>query len=335
MNATLAIRNLIPGLAASVAIALAAQAGDWVQGALFGRVWVDAVVLAILLGTMLRTALPLPAILGPGIGFGAKTVLEWAVVLLGASLTVQAVGQAGAWLLLAVAGVVVLALGASYGIGRLLGLPPRLAALVACGNSICGNSAIAAAAPVLGASSEEVASSIAFTAALGMVVVLVLPLLAMAAGMGQGAYGVLVGLTVYAVPQVLAAALPMGMVSLHLGTLTKLIRVLMLGPVMLALGIAAGRRDKAAGTSLVPWFILGFLALMGLNSLGAIPAALGAVLHQASVLLTIVSMAALGLSVDIRTVAVSGGRVLAAGALSILMLAGLALVAIRFLPPLG
>ena len=73
--------------------------------------------------------------------------------------------------------LVVLGIGASYAIGRALGLPHKLAVLVACGNSICGNSAIAAVAPVIGAEREHVASSIAFTAILGVVVVVGLPLL--------------------------------------------------------------------------------------------------------------------------------------------------------------
>ena len=74
--------------------------------------------------------------------------------------------------------MVIIAIGASFGIGRALGLPKRMATLVACGNSICGNSAIAAVAPVIGADGDDVAASIAFTAVLGVVVVLGLPLLA-------------------------------------------------------------------------------------------------------------------------------------------------------------
>ena len=88
---------------------------------------------------------------------------------------------------------------------RLLGLPLRMSILVACGNSICGNSAIAAVAPIIDADGDDVASSIAFTAVLGVVVVLGLPLLVPLLKMSLTQYGVLAGLTVYAVPQVLAA----------------------------------------------------------------------------------------------------------------------------------
>ena len=85
-----------------------------------------------------------------------------------------------------------------------------MSVLIACGNSICGNSAIAAVAPMIGARAEDIASSIAFTAVLGVVVVLTLPLLVPMLDLSLTQYGVLAGLTVYAVPQVLAATLPIG-----------------------------------------------------------------------------------------------------------------------------
>ena len=116
-----------------------------------------------------------------------------------------------------------------------------MAILIACGNSICGNSAIAAVAPIIGAKPGDVASSIAFTAVLGVIVVLGLPLLVPILELSLTQYGTLAGLTVYAVPQVLAATLPIGELSNQVGTMVKLVRVLMLGPVVLGLALLAGR----------------------------------------------------------------------------------------------
>ena len=116
--------------------------------------------------------------------------------------------------------------------------------LIACGNSICGNSAIVAVAPIIGATSDEVASSIAFTAVLGVVVVLTLPLLVPILELSLTQYGVLAGLTVYAVPQVLAATLPIGALSNQVGTVVKLVRVLMLGPVVLGLSLLTRRARR-------------------------------------------------------------------------------------------
>ena len=156
------------------------------------------------------------------------------MVLLGASLSARMVVAAGPGLLFGIAGIVIAAICISYGIGRALGLPHRMSVLVACGNSICGNSAIAAVAPVIGADGEDVAASIAFTAVLGVAVVLGLPLLAPLLSLTGLQYGVLAGLTVYAVPQVLAATAPIGAVAVQMGTLVKLVRVLMLAQSCLA-----------------------------------------------------------------------------------------------------
>ncbi|MFC6838643.1 putative sulfate exporter family transporter [Xanthomonas theicola] len=98
-----------------------------------------------------------------------------------------------------------------------------------CGNSICGNSAILAAAMMIDADADQVAASIAFTAALRIAVVLALPLAVPLFGLDQRHYGILAGMIVYAVPQVLAAMLPVGAASAQVGALVKLTRVMMLG----------------------------------------------------------------------------------------------------------
>ncbi|MEJ5901129.1 YeiH family protein [Ochrobactrum teleogrylli] len=328
------IQNILPGLALSVGVAAMAIGLEKIEVHYAGRAWLEALVIAILLGTAVRTFLRPGKQFSKGISFSAKMILEIAVVLLGASISVSAVIAAGSGLILGIACVVLLAIGLSYGIGRLLKLPHRMAVLVACGNSICGNSAIAATAPVIGAESEDVAASIAFTAILGVVVVLCLPLLVPLLGLSHTQYGVLAGLTVYAVPQVLAATAPVAAISVQLGTLVKLVRVLMLGPVILALAVLAGNKNadaKPGFFQLVPWFIIGFLGMMALHSLHLIPEALLPGIQYASTLLTIISMAALGLGVDVRSVAQAGGRVTLTAVLSLLALGIISLGLIHML----
>ncbi|MBR0642984.1 YeiH family protein [Plastoroseomonas hellenica] len=332
---------LVPGLLLCVGVTLAAIALARIEAALFGHAWLEALVLAILLGTALRSAWTPSARWRPGIAFGAKTLLEIAVVLLGASLSAATVLAVGPALLAGIALLVACALVAGYGIGRLLGLPPRMAILIASGNAICGNSAIAAVAPVIGAEARDVATSIAFTAVLGVVVVLGLPFLAPALGFSDTQYGVLAGMTVYAVPQVLAATAPIGATALQVGTLVKLVRVLMLGPVVLVLSLLAPRQrgPAEAGAAprrpplhrLVPWFILGFLATMALRSFGLLPQGLLAPIAMVAGLLTVISMAALGLGVDVRVVARAGGRVTATVSLSLLVLGAIGIGLIRLL----
>ncbi|TDW64462.1 putative integral membrane protein (TIGR00698 family) [Novosphingobium sp. PhB55] len=336
--------RLIPGLALCLAVTGAAYLCQRAEQALLGEAWLEALVLAIVIGTALRSIWTPDPRWQAGIAFSARFLLEAAVVLLGVSVSAATILAAGPALLLGIAAVVVLAIAASFVVGRLLHLPARMALLVACGNSICGNSAIAAVAPVIGAESDDVAASIGFTAVLGVVVVLVLPLFGAALHLGGLQYGALAGLTVYAVPQVLAAAAPLGSVAVQMGTLVKLVRVLMLGPVCLLLSFAAPRLcNETGGTSprdpagdrpasarpalhhLVPWFIVGFLALIALRSFGLVPERLIAPAETTATCLTVVSMAALGLGVDVRTVASAGGRVTAAVVLSLLVLGAMSL----------
>jgi len=315
-----------------------------------GRAWLEALVLAILIGAAVRTAWTPGKRWKPGIDFSAKLVLEVAVVLLGASVSAATILSAGWPLLISIVGIVAGAILLSFCIGRLFGLTKRLAILVACGNSICGNSAIAAVAPVIGADGDDVASSIAFTAVLGVVVVLILPLVGVVLGMTNVAYGALAGLTVYAVPQVIAAAAPMGIKAVQIGTLVKLLRVLMLGPVCLVLSlmtaglreeadepaphVTAGdrpRRGRPALHQLVPWFIIGFLVMVVLRSLNLIPAHALPPIAEAATIFTVISMAALGLGVDIRTVSRAGGPVTITVILSLLALGSVSFALIRLL----
>ena len=293
-----------------------------------GQPYLEALVLAILLGVAVRTAWKPGARWHPGIHVSAKFVLECAIVMLGASVSVTTIMALGPALIVGIASIVAVAIGASYLICRALGLPQRMSILIACGNSICGNSAIAAVAPVIGADGDDIACSISFTAVLGVIVVLTLPLLVPVLNLSLTQYGVLAGLTVYAVPQVLAATLPIGALSNQVGTVIKLVRVLMLGPVVLGFSLFAGRIRPAHSRpnrrprvdELVPWFIIGFLIVLVARSLGLIPAAVLPGVTKTAALLTTVAMAALGLGVDVRVVAKTGIRVTLAVTASLIVL---------------
>ncbi len=281
-------------------------------------------MLAILLGVALRTLWHPGDFWHDGIVFSSKILLEIAVVMLGAAVSARTVIALGPALILGIVLTVALASAVSYAISRACGLQPKMSMLVACGNSICGNSAIAAIAPVIGADADDIAASIAFTAVLGVITVLVLPLLVPLLKLSLTQYGVLAGLTVYAVPQVLAATLPIGALSNQVGTVVKLVRVLMLGPVVLVLSLLFRRPGPKPGLGqLVPWFIAGFLAVLALRSAGFIPQVAIHPIKTIAATLTTISMAGLGLGVDIRVVAKAGLRVTAAVTMSLIILAGI------------
>jgi uncharacterized integral membrane protein (TIGR00698 family) len=320
-----------PGIALAVVIALLAWGIQTLEEGLVGHAIIEALVVAILLGMVVRTAWKPGARWAPGISFTGKQVLEAAIVLLGASVSLPVLLKAGPVLVLAIVLAVAVGIVCSRFIGRALGLSPKLAILVACGNSICGNSAIAAVAPVIGATAADVASSIALTAVVGVALVLALPLLIPVLQFSFYQYGVLAGMTVYAVPQVLAATFPVSALSGQIGTLVKLVRVLMLGPVVFFFALRYPRPATASGFALsrfVPWFIIGFIALAVARSVGLLPESLAAPAADLSRWLTVAAMAALGLGVDIRAVTKVGRPIALAviGSLAVLLVLSISLI---------
>lgn len=324
-----------PGLGLVIAVALAAHWLAALEVRSWGRTFVDPLVLAILIGMLVRAALGARTALESGISFAAKDVLEVAVVLLGASVNFAAMQAAGISLALGLVIFVALSVVLGVSIGRLLGLSPQLAVLIACGNAICGNSAIAAVAPSIKASREDTASAVAFTALLGMVAVFVLPLLMAPLGLTHEGFGVVAGSTVYAVPQVLAAAYPVSNIAGEMATLVKLTRVLLLGPVVVAVaawwrrsGHSDARADSPRGF-FVPWFIVGFALLAALRAMGLLSTANAELASDAAHRLTLAAMAGLGLSVDLRDVRRVGARAALAASLGLLLMLALALGLVR------
>jgi uncharacterized membrane protein YadS len=197
---------------------------------------------------------------------------------------------------------------------------------------------------VIGATTAEVTSAIAFTAVLGVGVVLGLPLLIVPLGLSDYQFGVLAGMSVYAVPQVLAATMPVSALAAQVGTLVKLVRVMMLGPVVVAISVIRTRRarrpapdgaEAAARPSHparpLPWFLLGFLGLAALRTAGMIPELIAGRLALASGLLTLVAMAGLGLGVDLRELRRAGPRVSIAAGLAMVALVMGGVLSIRLL----
>ncbi len=331
------VKSLMPGIGLSTVVTLVSLAVQYLEERFLSHPYLEALVIAILLGTTIRSVWEPNQRWRPGIAFSAKQLLEVAVVLLGATITFSAIVSSGLPLIAAIVTTVGVILAASYIIGRFLGLSVRLSILVACGNSICGNSAIAAIAPVIGANADDIVSSISFTAILGVIMVLGLPLLVPLLGLSPTQYGILAGLTVYAVPQVLAATVPVSLLSTQIGTLVKLVRVLTLGPIVVCFSLfgRALRKETAASVGsnrffqLVPWFIIGFLVLAGLRSFEILPGTAAVLLLKVASLLTIVSMAALGLGVDISVIRRAGGKVTVAVTLSLLLLLIISLGIVR------
>jgi uncharacterized integral membrane protein (TIGR00698 family) len=322
-----------PGLLVMAAIGGAALLLAAVEERALGQPLIEALVLALLLGVALRNVArpPWVIVLNPGATLASKQILEVGVALLGASVSFPALLVAGPALLVLVLGGVAGTLAIGYGLGRLLGLPVKLSVLLGVGNAICGNSAIAAVAPVIRADTKDVASAISLTAVIGVCLVLGLPLLIVPLTLDHYQYGVLAGMSVYAVPQVLAAAFPVSRISGEVATLVKLTRVLLLGPLVVLMGLlfrGEGGAAKRGVGAYIPWFIAGFLLLALVRSVGLLPPAIGDAAAALSRLLTILAMAGLGFGVELASIRAVGRRVAVAvvGALSFMAIFTVALI---------
>ncbi len=309
-----------PGLLLCAAAGAIAWGAGWTEKRAIDNAVVDSLVIAIILGVLLRNALSLPAAVDAGARYSSKQVLEASVLLLGASVDVGQIVNAGLALFLLIVGSVVGSLTFAWVLGRAVGLSSKLAILVGVGNSICGNSAVAAVAPVIRASADDVAAAIGISALLGVGQILLLPLLVPGLDLTHYQYGVVAGIAVYAVPQVIAASFAVSNLSGQVATLVKLVRVLFLGPMILFLGLLHRREraQEAATVSLrqrantfMPWFVAGFLLLAAARSAGIISEDLGDLAKTASKLMFVVAMVGLGIGVDLKKIRAVGPRVAA------------------------
>jgi len=218
-------------------------------------------------------------------------------------------------------------------LARLLAVPPRLATLLAVGTSICGASAVVAAGSVTGADEDEVTLAVALCGILGTVGVLFYVLVGPHLPLTVTQLAILCGSTLHEVAQVIAAAFTWGSASGDLGTLVKLARVVLLAPALLVLGFVTEGRGVRYSLKHppVPWFVLGFLALGILGSLGGLPGASRAALSTASIFLMTCAMAAMGLHTQVAMLRRAGLRVLYAGFLAFGCLAALSFALIRAL----
>lgn len=223
-----------------------------------------SLTLALLLGLVWRAFLHVPDKQHLGIGFSAKTLLRAGIILLGVRLDFQLIAQAGLKIFALALGVIVVGLVVFNLLGKWFGLKGNLAMLIAVDSSICGASAVAAAAPVMEASDDETALVIPLGSLLGSVAMLGFTLMEQWVHLSPRLYGILTGATLHEIAQVMAASAAVPG-ALEAGTVTKLTRVVLLVPVVFLLGLWRQRRAANGRTNRVspakPWFVLGFLAV--------------------------------------------------------------------------
>lgn len=291
---------ILPGLLLSCVIAAAA----WLLSGWLSR-WLllEALVIGILLGIAVSAVLGSRAVLKPGVGFSARTLLELAIILLGFKLSFAKLAALGGPALLGVVLFVPLIVLAAIPLGRLFGLSPKLAVLIGVGSGICGSSAIAAVAPVIRADDEDAALAVSGLSVLGAGAVLLFAAFTHSIPLSDTQWGVWAGLSMQAVPNAIAAAFARSTEAGDVGTIVKMARVALLAPI--ALGLAwwfsrssSGNPDGEAAAPGVPLYVILFVLAGALNSTGWLPELASTRCAQASSILMLVAMSALGLQVD-------------------------------------
>lgn len=287
------LRPLLPGVLATLGIAAAA----WLAAPHVKRVVaVDATFLALLLGLLVATALRHPAPLEKG----AQRTLKWAllsgVVLLGAEVDLAFLLAAGAKGVALAAALIAITLAAFYVVGRALKLEGDAWALLGTGTGVCGLSAVVAAGASLKSREEDVAVAVAAIGLLSAVGLLLYPAIGALLALPPAVYGAWSGLSVHAVANAVAAGFAGGDVAGEVATVTKLSRVALLAPVLLALTLLLRDKAQAKGgaQTLLPPMVWGFLGVVLVVSLVPLPAPLVAALKLASKMLLVLGMAALG-----------------------------------------
>lgn len=268
-------------------------------------------MLAVILGIGFRNSIGVAPIFEPGIKFCLKRLLKFAIVLLGAKLSLGEVQTVGLKGLLIVILSISLTFGFTFWLGKRLGVQKRLTCLIAAGTSICGASAIVATSSTIESSEEDVVYAISLVTVMGTIATLVYPLLQTTIHLSPEAFGIWCGASIQDVAQVLAASFQNGDLSGMLATISKLSRVLFLIPTMLVLSyfsitLGLSRVNDSSRKLPIPWFAIAFVAVVLINSLNIIPLAIKDLIIQVNPILLTVSLVALGLNTNLRKISKIG-----------------------------
>ncbi|MEV0262201.1 putative sulfate exporter family transporter [Streptomyces sp. NPDC050617] len=269
----------------------------------------------------------------PGLSFAGKRLMRVGIVLLGLKLSLHDVLGIGWATVVMVLAVVTATFFGTLWLGRRIGLRGDQPLLIATGYSICGASAIGAVSEVTGSDEEDVATSVALVTLCGTLAIAVLPLLHHPLGLDGTQFGRWVGASVHDVGQVVATAQTAGPSALGEAVLVKLMRVALLAPLVAAVALAVRRRKRyderaadgaASGKrpTIVPLFVLGFLAMVALRSTGQVPGGAIDAAQDAQELLLAAALFGLGSAVHLPTLVRTGGRVAALGLCSWVVIAG-------------
>ena len=253
-----------------------------------------------------------------GIGFTSKKILQYAVVLLGFSMNLDSIVKTGRQSLPIILSTITVSLLVAFFMYKAIRLSSNITTLIGVGSSICGGSAIAAAAPVIDAKDEEIATSISVIFLFNVAAALIFPSLGGLLGLSDQGFGLFAGTAVNDTSSVTAAAAAWdgihGSNTLGAATTVKLTRTLAIVPIVL--GLAAYRSRKKTATSRegfrlrdsLPTFILYFVLASVITTLFPLPPDIVLFLKNLSKFFIVMAMSAIGLNTDLVKLVKSGGK---------------------------
>ncbi|MGE3728807.1 MAG: YeiH family protein [Candidatus Sericytochromatia bacterium] len=306
------LRSLMPGVGLS---ALLAGLSIWISRGpeLPKGLPLSPLLLAIFMGLLLGNLRSWPALYKPGLTFSLKKILRLGIILLGFKISLSQVQSIGWQGLILLSLTVCSSFFFTIWLGKRLGLSSKLSLLLASGTSICGASAIVATDAVIEAEEQDCAYAVATITLMGTLAMTLYPLAQMALHFSPQVYGVWVGASIHEVAQVIAAGFAHGDQSGQVASLVKMTRVVYLVPVifgLLAWHIRIQSQNETKKLNWkelpLPWFVLLFVGMIGVNSLQILPAKLVQGLVEIDLFLICMSMSALGLETRLDKLRATG-----------------------------
>lgn len=271
-----------------------------------GLAMINTVLIALICGLVVGNLLSVPDIFLPGIKFTVKSLLKVAIILLGVSFNFRQLLELGlGGLLLIVSCLLIAGVVAAY-LGPRFKLSSRLAVLIGVGSAICGNSAIMAAAPVIRAKDEEITMAVSTITFIGTLSAFAFPLVGNVLGINDYMFGFWSGTSINDTSQVIAASFAFSQSAGEVAALVKLTRNLLMGPILLLIGVGFAQSERGTNQlsmkKVFPYFVLGFLGLASLNTLGFISAQGQELARSLSLFIVHMVLVGVGLSTDLRLV---------------------------------
>ena len=310
----------VPGVALSVAVAAVACL---IESLLPVHV-IGSAVIAMFIGMILNYFLKGTSMFAAGIKFTSKKVLKLAIILLGLSLNITTILNVGKMSLTVMIFTLLTCFGGGYFIGKALGLNWKLSNLISAGTGICGGSAIAAISTTIEADDNDVAYAMSATFLFDMAMIILFPIMGMALGMTDEAFGIWAGTAVNDTSSVVATGYAFSEGAGDFATMVKLTRTLAIIPTVITFAFVqlrlkrreaienSGDRGEVKAnfriTKIFPWFILGFVAMSIVASVFTIPAAVVSGTKSVSKFLMVCALAAIGLNTSFSSMKKAGIR---------------------------